>query len=220
MSRFKEKRMEAIEITASLKEAILHAYGDQVGTFKLQSVDEATSKARQKARSQLSKEQRLLIDRALASFRNWLIDRDPEAAERVKKGAPPPQDIETAVHAAEDYAVASIAPDVTDEEKALLTCRLQNGRVETIKERNGIKRPPLKLSNRHVRTMAGGFVVIFLGSGFAGVATEAGTIVTIVGAAIFVFGFRRWRSGNLTSNIPEVSVFRGGKISNEGKSQF
>jgi hypothetical protein len=186
----------------------------------LQSVDEATSKARQKARSQLSKEQRLLIDRALASFRNWLIDRDPEAAERVKKGAPPPQDIETAVHAAEDYAVASIAPDVTDEEKGLLTCRLQNGRVETINERNGIKRPPLKLSNRHVRTMAGGFVVIFLGSGFAGVATEAGTIVTIVGAAIFVFGFRRWRSGNVTSNIPEVSVFRGGKISNEGKSQF
>ena len=212
--------MEAIEITASLKEAILHAYGDRVGTFKLQPIDEATSKARQKVRSQLSKEQRLVIDRALLPFRDWLINRDPEAAERVKKRIPPPQDIETAVRAAEDYALASIAPDLTDEEKALLTGRLQNGRVETVEERNGIKRPPLKLSNRHVRTMACGFAVIFLGSGLAGVATEAGTLVTIAGAAIFVFGFRKWRSGNVTSNIPEVSVFRGGKISNEGKSQF
>ena len=112
--------MEAIEITASLKEAILHAYGDRVGTFKLQSVDEATSKARQKVRSQLSKEQRLVIDRALVPFRDWLINRDPEAAERVKKRVPPPQDIETAVRAAEDYALASIAPDLTDEEKALV----------------------------------------------------------------------------------------------------
>ena len=84
--------MEAIEITASLKEAILHAYGDRVGTFKLQSVDEATSKARQKVRSQLSKEQRLVIDRALVPFRDWLINRDPEAADRVKKRVPPPQD--------------------------------------------------------------------------------------------------------------------------------
>ena len=212
--------MEAIEITASLKEAILHAYGDRVGTFKLQPIDEATSKARQKVRSQLSKEQRLVIDRALVPFRDWLINRDPEAAERVKKRVSPPQDIETAVRAAEDYALASIAPDLTDEEKALLTNRLQSGRVETVEERNGIKRPPLKLSNRHVRTMAYGFAVIFLGSGLAGVATEAGTIVTIAGAAGFVFGFRKWRSGNVTSNIPEVSVFRGGKISNEGKSQF
>ncbi len=212
--------MEAIEITASLKEAILHAYGDRVGTFKLQSVDEATSKARQKVRSQLSKEQRLVIDLALVSFRDWLIDRDPEAAERVRKGVPPPQDIETAVRAAEDHAVASFAPDVTDEEKALLTYRLQNGRVETVEERNGRTRRPLKLSNRHVRTMAGGFVVIFVGSGLAGVATEAGTLVTILGAAVFVFGFRRWRSGDVTSNIPAVSVFRGGKLSNDGKSQF
>jgi hypothetical protein len=52
------------------------------------------------------------------------------------------------------------------------------------------------------------------------VATEAGTLVTIMGAAIFVFGFRRWRSGNVTSNIPAVSVFRGGKLSNDGKSQL
>ncbi|MEE2680225.1 MAG: hypothetical protein VX816_01115, partial [Actinomycetota bacterium] len=60
----------------------------------------------------------------------------------------------------------------------------------------------------------------FLGSGLAGIATEAATIVTVVGAAIFVFGFRRWRSGDVTSNIPQVSVFRGGKISDEGKEQF
>lgn len=212
--------MEATEITQSLKEVILQSYGDRVGTFKFPSVDEAISKARQKARAQLSKEQRLVIDFALVSFRDWLIDRDPEAAARVRKGVPSPQDIETAVRAAEDHAVASIAPDVTDEEKALLTYRLQSGRVETIEERNGRTRPPLKLSNRHVRTMAGGFVVIFLGAGLAGVATEAGTLVTIMGAAIFVFGFRRWRSGNVTSNIPAVSVFRGGKLSNDGKSQL
>ena len=212
--------MDAIKITETLQDVILRAYGDRVGTFKLQSVDEATSKARQKARSQLTKDQRLVIDRALVSFRDWLIKRDPEAAERVAKGVPAPQDIETAVRAAEDYAVANVAPDVTTEEKALLTCRLENGRVETIEERNATKRRPLKLSNRHVRTMVGGVLVIFLGSGLAGIATEAATIVTVVGAAIFVFGFRRWRSGDVTSNIPQVSVFRGGKISDEGKEQF
>ena len=212
--------MEAIEITQALKEVILQTYGDRVGTFKLQSVDEDTSRARQKARSQLTKEQRLLIDRALVPFRDWLIERDPEAAERVAKGVPAPQDIETAVRAAEDHAVAQMALDLTAEEQALLTYRLQNGRVETIEERNQRRRRPLKLSNRHVRTMAGGVAVIFLGSGLAGVATEAATIVTVVGAAIFVFGFRRWRSGEVTSNIPQVSVFRGGKISNEGRDQF
>ena len=212
--------MEAIEITQALKEVILQAYGDRVGTFKLQSVDEDTSRARQKARSQLTKEQRLLIDRALVPFRDWLIERDPEAAERVAKGVPAPQDIETAVRAAEDHAVAQMALDLTAEEQALLTYRLQNGRVETIEERNQRRRRPLKLSNRHVRTMAGGVAVIFLGSGLAGVATEAATIVTVVGAAIFVFGFRRWRSGEVTSNIPQVSVFRGGKISDEGREQF
>ena len=212
--------MEAIEITQALKEVILQTYGDRVGTFKLQSVDEDTSRARQKARSQLTKEQRLLIDRALVPFRDWLIERDPEAAERVAKGVPAPQDIETAVRAAEDHAVAHMALDLTAEEQALLTYRLQNGRVETIEERNQRRRRPLKLSNRHVRTMAGGVAVIFLGSGLAGVATEAATIVTVVGAAIFVFGFRRWRSGEVTSNIPQVSVFRGGKISDEGREQF
>ena len=70
--------MEAIEITQALKEVILQTYGDRVGTFKLQSVDEDTSRARQKARSQLTKEQRLLIDRALVPFRDWLIERDPK----------------------------------------------------------------------------------------------------------------------------------------------
>ena len=212
--------MEAIEITQALQQVILQTYGDRVGTFKLQSVDEDTSRARQKARSQLTKEQRLLIDRALVPFRDWLIERDPEAAERVAKGVPAPQDIETAVRAAEDHAVAHMALDLTAEEQALLTYRLQNGRVETIEERNQRRRRPLKLSNRHVRTMAGGVAVIFLGSGLAGVATEAATIVTVVGAAIFVFGFRRWRSGEVTSNIPQVSVFRGGKISDEGREQF
>ena len=212
--------MEAIEITQALQQVILQTYGDRVGTFKLQSVDEATSRARQKARSQLTKEQRLLIDRALVPFRDWLIERAPEAAERVAKGVPAPQDIETAVRAAEDHAVAHMALDLTAEEQALLTYRLQNGRVETIEERNRRKRRPLKLSNRHVRTMAGGVAVIFLGSGLAGFATEAATIVTVVGAAIFVFGFRRWRSGEVTSNIPQVSVFRGGKISDEGREQF
>ena len=96
--------MEATEITEQLKSVIIDTYGDRVGTFKLQSVDEETSKARQKARGQLSKEQRLIIDRALVPFRDWLIDRDPEAAERVANGSPAPQDIETAVRAAEDHA--------------------------------------------------------------------------------------------------------------------
>ena len=212
--------MEATEITEQLKSVILANYGDRVGTFKVQSVDEETSKARQKARSQLSKEQRLMIDRALVSFRDWLIERDPEAAERVASGAPAPQDIETAVRAAEDHAVAKVAPDISAEEVALLVYRLESGRVETIEERNNNRRPPLRLSNRHVRTMAGGFAVIFLGSGIAGMATEAGTLVTVAGAAVFVYGFRRWRSDETTSNVPEVSVFRGGKIKSEGRTQL
>ncbi len=212
--------MEATEITEQLKSVILANYGDRVGTFKLQSVDEETSKARQKARSQLSKEQRLMIDRALVPFRDWLIERDPEAAERVATGSPAPQDIETAVRAAEDHAVAQVAPNISSDEAALLVWRLQNGRVETIEERNNNRRPPLRLSNRHVRTMAGGFAVIFLGSGIAGMATEAGTLITVAGAAVFVYGFRRWRSGETTSNVPEVSVFRGGKIKSEGRTQL
>ena len=89
--------MEVSELTEALKDLVKTAYGDRVGTFKIQSVDEATSRARQKARSQLSKEQRLFIDRSLVPFRDWLIERDPEAAERVASGAPAPQDIETAV---------------------------------------------------------------------------------------------------------------------------
>ena len=100
--------MEAAEITERLKNVIRQTYGDRVGTFKLTSVDEATSKARQRARSQLSKEERLLVDRALVPFRDWLIDRDPEAAERVATGAPAPQDIETACHAAEDLSLIHI----------------------------------------------------------------------------------------------------------------
>ena len=134
--------MEATEITEQLKSVILDTYGDRVGTFKLQSVDEETSKARQKARGQLSKEQRLIIDRALVPFRDWLIDRDPEAAERVASGSPAPQDIETAVRAAEDHAVAQMAPDISTEEAALLVFRLQNGRIETIEARNNNRRPP------------------------------------------------------------------------------
>ena len=64
--------------------------------------------------------------------------------------------------------------------------------------------------------MAGGFAIIFLGSGVAGVTAEVGTVVTIAGAAIFVWGFRKWKSGETTSNVPSVSVFKGGKIKREG----
>ena len=113
-----------------------------------------------------------------------------------------------------------MAPDISVDEAALLVFRLQNGRIETIEERNNNRRPPLRLSNRHVRTMAGGFAIIFLGSGIAGMTAEAGTLVTVAGAAVFVYGFRRWRSSETTSNIPEVSVFRGGKIKSEGRTQL
>ena len=179
--------MEVSELTEALKDLVKTAYGDRVGTFKIQSVDEATSRARQKARSQLSKEQRLFIDRSLVPFRDWLIERDPEAAERVASGAPAPQDIETAVRAAEDHAAALLAPDLNEAETELLLARLKNGRIETIEERNSLRGAPLRFSNRHVRTMAGGFAIIFLGSGVAGVTAEVGTVVTIAGAAIFVW---------------------------------
>ena len=57
--------MESTKITEELKEVILTTYGDRVGTFKLESVNEEISRARQKARGQLSKEQRLIIDLSL-----------------------------------------------------------------------------------------------------------------------------------------------------------
>ena len=212
--------MEAAEITERLKNVIRSTYGDRVGTFKLSSVDEATSKARQRARSQLSKEERLLVDRALVPFRDWLIERDPEAAERVASGSPAPQDIETACHAAEDHAVAQLAPEITAEEIALLEARLENGRIETIEERNQRRRPPLRLNNRHVRTMACGLGVIVLGAGIATLASEVGTLVNVAGIAIFVYGFRKWRSDETTSNVPDVSVFRGGKIKKNGETQL
>ncbi|MBM37077.1 MAG: hypothetical protein CL460_07905 [Acidimicrobiaceae bacterium] len=212
--------MQAAEITERLKSVVVQTYGDRVGTFKLRSVDEATSKARQKARSQLSKEERLLIDRALVPFRDWLIERDPEAAERVASGSPAPQDIETAVHAAEDHAVAQMAPEITEEEVLLLEARLETGRIETVEERNRNRHPPLRLNNRHVRTMAWGLAVIVLGAGLATMATEVGTLVNVAGIAVFVYGFRKWRSGETTSNVPDVSVFRGGKIKRDGETQL
>ena len=213
--------MEAARNHRAIKERDSADLRGSVGTFKLTSVDEATSKARQRARSQLSKEERLLVDRALVPFRDWLIDRDPEAAERVATGAPAPQDIETACHAAEDHAVAQLAPDITDEEVSP-----PRGSPEKMaasrQSRNEIKRrrPPIRLKNRHVQNHGVGPRVIVLGAGVATLASEVGTLVNVAGIAIFVFGFRKWRSDETTSNVPDVSVFRGGKIKRNGETQL
>jgi hypothetical protein len=113
-----------------------------------------------------------------------------------------------------------MAPEITEEEVLLLEARLETGRIETVEERNRNRHPPLRLNNRHVRTMAWGLAVIVLGAGLATMATEVGTLVNVAGIAVFVYGFRKWRSGETTSNVPDVSVFRGGKIKRDGETQL
>ena len=68
--------------------------------------------------------------------------------------------------------------------------------------------------------MAWGLGVIVLGAGVATLASEVGTLINVAGIAIFVFGFRKWRSDETTSNVPDVSVFRGGKIKRNGETQL
>ena len=213
--------MNGTEINTRLQAVILEIHGGRAGTFKVPAVDESISKARQKAREFITTEQRVDLTEGLEAFRSWLIDRDPEAAERVAAGRPPPQDIGTVMHAAEDYAVAETWEDINFDDASLLKSRLEKTAIETFEERNpGLKRAPLRLRNRNVRTMLSGIFVVLLASGFTAATGIGAMLGTVVGVSIFVFGFRSWRIGATVSNINEVSVFKGGKIQRDERGSL
>ena len=65
--------MNGTEINSRLQAVILETHGDRAGTFKVPAVDESISKARQKARSFITPEQRVDLTEGLEAFRNWLI---------------------------------------------------------------------------------------------------------------------------------------------------
>ncbi|MBV30284.1 MAG: hypothetical protein CL504_06600 [Actinobacteria bacterium] len=213
--------MNGTELTSHLQAVFLEIHGDRAGTFKVPAVDESISKARQKARGFITPEQRVELAGGLEAFRNWLIERDPEAAERVSAGRPAPQDIGTVMHAAEDYAVAETWEDINFDDASLLKSRFEKTVIETLEERNpGLKRAPLRLRDRNVRTMLSGFFVIFLSSGFTAVTGIGAMLGTVVGVSIFVFGFRSWCVGATRSNINEVSVFKGGRIQRDERGSL
>jgi hypothetical protein len=213
--------MNGIELNSHLQAVFLEIHRDRAGTFKVPAVDESISKVRQKARGFITPEQRVDLTEGLEAFRSWLIERDPEAAERVAAGRPPPQDIGTVMHAAEDYAVAETWKDINFDDATLLKSRFEKTLIETFEERNpGFKRAPLRLRDRNVRTMLSGFFVVFLASGFTAVTGIGAMLGTIVGVSIFVFGFRSWSAGVTRSNINEVSVFKGGKIQRDERGSL
>ena len=213
--------MNGTELNSHLQAVFLEIHRDRAGTFKVPAVDESISKVRQKARGFITPEQRVDLTEGLGAFRSWLIECDPEAAERVAAGRPPPQDIGTVMHAAEDYAVAETWKNINSDEATLLKSRFEKTLIETFEERNpGFKRAPLRLRDRNVRTMLSGFFVVFLASGFTAVTGIGAMLGTIVGVSIFVFGFRSWSAGVTRSNINEVSVFKGGKIQRDERGSL
>lgn len=198
------------QLIAQLKAVIDRALGDRFGTFKVDAVDETLSRARQDARAMLSDEQRDVVRAAVQEFRAWIIDRDVEARERVSGGGHPPQDIDVATRVAEDAAIAMVLDDLDPAMDRALRMRLETISVETIAERTFATRPELRWTDRNVRLMVGGLVVLFAMSAVGSVSTVVSLAGIFTGAAIFVTAFRRWRSAEVTSNVPNVSQLKGG----------
>ena len=96
--------MSAEDLFQRLRNRLEDEVGDRHGTFKVPSVDEGVSVARQAASSRLGDDERTVLTGAIESFRAWLIERDPEATRRVALGGHPPQDIDLMVKVAEDLA--------------------------------------------------------------------------------------------------------------------
>jgi hypothetical protein len=204
--------MDADIVFAELQAIIERALGERSGTFKVASVDSEVSHARQVARSMLDGEQRSVVNDAVARFRTWVIERDPEAFERVASGGHAPQDIEVAVRAAEDCAIALVLADLGPDMASALRIRLEGVTVETVEERTLAARPQLKWGDGNVRLMAAGLGVVFGGALVSAAFGASFFAVSALGAAVFVAGFRRWRSGELTSNVPPSHVLRGGTM--------
>jgi hypothetical protein len=203
---------DAHTVFVELQAVVTRQLGDRAGTFKVAAVDEQLSIARQHARSLLSDDQRAVVDAALAEFRSWIIDRDEEAAERVRGGGHPPQDIAVAVRVAEDTAIAIVVGELEPGHDAALRSRLAAVTVETVEERTLSARPELKFNDTNVHLMILGLVIMFAMSALGSLSTVLSLGGIIVGAAAFVTGVRRWRSGETVSNVTSVSQFKGGSM--------
>jgi len=189
-------------------QAIMHErLGDRAGTFKVEAVDEPLSLARQEARRALTVEHREVISVTMVEFKGWIIERDPEARERVAQRGIPPQDIETAVRVAEDAAIALLVPDLSDATRQVLRGRLENVCVETFEERKKASKATFSLDDRHIRAMGAAIVLMAFATLIPG---TVGPLVLVGGMVLFVAAFRRWRSKEVSSNIIASHVMKGG----------
>ena len=204
--------MQAQSIVVELQAIVESCLGSRSGTFKLAAVNEEFSRARQQARAQLSDTGRQTVTEAMRIFTDWVIERDPEAAARVASGAHPPQDVTVAVRAAEDLAIALAAEGLDASHVAVLRARLGSISVETVEERQRAGKPRLRWSNSSVKLMAAGLGVILAAAGTTAASEVVGLGGTFLGAAVFVVGFRRWKSGEGRSNVAAAHVLRGGTM--------
>lgn len=208
---------DADAVVAELQAVVSRRLGHRAGTFKVTAVDEELSRARQSARTLLTTDERVVVDAALATFRTWIIERDEEAAERVRGGGHPPQDIDVAVRVAEDTAISIVVQGLDPAYQEALRGRLEAITVETVEERKLSARPELKFNDTNVQIMILGLVVMFATSALGSISTAVSLAGIVLGAATFVAGLRRWRSGEVVSNVSTVSQFRGGSMGRKRK---
>ncbi len=199
--------MTSEQLLAELQALLLDQLEARAGTFKVTAVDEPLSLARQEARNELTAEHSEILSETMAMFREWIIERDPEARERVATRGVPPQDIETCVRVAEDAGLALLMPQLTDESRVVLRSRFENITVETFEERKKVSKATFSLEDRHIRTMGGAVVVMAFATLIPG---SVGPLVLVGGMVLFVVAFRKWRSREVTSNIIASHVMKGG----------
>jgi hypothetical protein len=199
------------ELTLSLTARL----GDKAGTFKLVSVDSDLSAARQAARQTLEPGQKATLTGAVEQVRAWLIQRDPEASERVDTGgaAMAPQDIGIAIRAAEDYASATLLADQIDSVTfAMLQSRWVSMTVETMAERVEAVQPKLVWSDRKVRGMALGVGLTTIGLGISAIVSQP--FSPLMGAMVFALNYRAWKYGVTKAKVggSTIKVNSGGSF--------
>lgn len=199
------------DLLAAVQGCVEQTLGERVGTFKVAPVEGELGPARQQARSALSPDQRETISQATGLMREWFIQRDPEAVERTRDRGYAPQDIDPAVRAGEDYAIALILGEELDPELAqILRRRLEEIEVETIAERTTAGKPRFELKNRSVQGMFAG-VGVMLGSTAVGMVIGiASFALTLGGAGLVIVSMRRWRTADNTTRIHQMSTLQGG----------
>jgi hypothetical protein len=196
--------MSAEDLFQRLRDRLEDEVGDRHGTFKVPSVDEAVSVARQAASSRLGDDERTVLAGAIESFRAWLIERDPEATRRVALGGHPPQDIDLMVKVAEDLGAGWLV-GLDDVALGALDQRMSACQVLSDDELRAAARRPMRLTDGGVRLMLLGVVVMVLGS-------LINFLAALAGAVIVLTGLRRWRIPRTRSKIAPSHVMRGGTM--------